>query len=698
MSATSNSKLAGVLEWLENNSFWNSELLEVRESPIGGVGVFWKLGPDADEENDNLLLRIPKSAVLSPKNSFIYPLLMDYECEEPTVDLTYGMHAIVITFIYEYSMGKLSPWFQYLDSFDIESDESAVPFCLWNKEDNACLYNSEVDLLNMLDLAELIVFMMECARFAHMNAQYVNIPDVLKLDPEAELEDIQIKYEDKLLQFGRCVQAVISRAFTVDKYLGLSLVPGADLFNHLSPIITDDALEERENVHFECDDDDELCEECGEIGCAHLDNEDEDDAELEELDEIEEDEVVEEIEEIEEGEEGEGESEVEVEEEGEGGEANVTLDFLMESDVELDASSESLDSDDEEDDSSSVTESIEDEEVEKKEEKTTITMEDIEELEMSGAETEHDDEEVSTLSLSEDEGENEEEGGESEEEEEGEEDEQEHGDGANADLVQELSNSSKCCDIILTRPPSKEYNYELFNTYGNNLANAYLLQRYGFVSPNNPNTTCLLSVQMFSYLKKEKLNKKKRVQLDTKLEWYEEVGFDVVNELVLSALSADHDHEHDHDHDHEGENENCDDKCDDECGDGCDDGCGDGCGDGDEEIETPESWQLSPRISYDGTPTEQTIALVRLLLMPFKVFFYKLAVASSDRKLIRRVSHYLLEGDVTNEEKKILSGWVKGRLARYKESNATGERARLARELVKEEKGVLHRALEVLET
>lgn len=662
MSATSSSKLAGLLEWLENNSFWNSELLEVRKSPIGGVGVFWKLGPEPDEENDNLLLRIPKLAILSPKNSFLYPLLVDYEPEEPTVDLTTGMHAIVITFIYEYSMGEKSPWFQYLDSFEVDSGDSGVPFCLWSKEDRACLFNTEVDLLNMLDLAELIVFMMECVRFAHLNSKFIAIPQVLRIDPDTDWEEIRENHNDKLVQFGRYVQAVISRAFSVDKYLGLSLVPGADLFNHLSPIIADDVVVERENVHFECDDGEDLCEECGEIGCAHLEEgeEEEDEGEYEEG----------EGEEVDEEEEEDDEEDVKVYgNEGEleeGEDAGDDITFLMESDIELDASSESLASEDESD---SETESIDEEGSVDEQEKTTITTEDIQELEMSDAETEQDDDEVSTLSLS---------------EEEDDDIEVEAVDGTNDDLAQELSDSSKCCDIVLTNIPSKEYNYELFNTYGNDLANAYLLQRYGFVSPSNPNASVLLSVQMFSYLKKEKMNKKKKVQLDTKLDWYEEVGFEVVNELVLSSLTDGNDEEE----------RECGGEA--ECKDGC---CEDDHGaEFNASIELPESWQLSPRISYDGTPTEQTIALVRLLLLPFKVFFFKLALASSDRKLIKRVSHYLLEGDITDDERKVLGTWAKGRLARYKESKAKGERAELARELISQEKAILRRALDVLET
>lgn len=686
MSVTSDSKVTDVLEWLENNSFWNADLVEVRPSKIGGMGVFWKLGPNPDADGDTLLLRIPKSAILSPKNSFLYSLLVDHEPQEPTVDLTVGMHAIVITFIYELSLGEKSPWFPYIASFEVDLSDCPVPICLWDDRQKAALFNTEVDLLNMLDATEITNFYLECVRFAHANAEYVAKPDVFDVPSNLNVDSVQETHRNKLLQFGRYVQAVISRAFAIDKYHGLSLVPGADLFNHLSPTVTENGVEDRENVHFECDDDDDMCELCGEVGCPH--EEDDDDDELED----EEDDL--------ENDDGELENDLEddLDEDLKQEDDEHDLDALMESDVELEASSSESESEDDNDESSQ-TESIPEESIP---EASVITMADIEQMEMSDAETDHDDEEVSTLSLSEDEKD---------------EKDEKHGldnaaglsnettasvSGAESDLAAELSDSSKCCDIVVEKLPTKEHDYELFNTYGNDLSNAYLLQRYGFVSPNNPNTSCLLSVQMFAYLKASHQKK----QLDVKLEWYEEVGFDIVNELCGGAASEEEegeDESHDHgnecheNHDHgNGDHHNHGSECHggDDHGDNA---CTSKCCNDEPPVECPETWQLSPKITNEGAPTEQTIALVRLLLLPFKVFHYKLAQVASERKLVKRVGHYLLEADVSDKEKEILVAWTKGRLARYKEDTLEqGEKYDIARELVKQEKQVLLRALEVL--
>lgn len=661
MSVTQNSKIEAVLHWLKGNSFWNSELLEVRSSKLGGTGVFWKLGEEPDPENDNLLLRIPKGNVLSPKNSFIYSFLVDYEPSEPTIDFTSGMHSIVLTFIYELSLKEKSPWHAYLTSFDLDS-ETGLPLCLWEESEKHALANTEPDLLNMLDYTELVLFYLECVKFARYNERYIQIPSILRLhEMEIETANISEAHTDQLIRFGKCVQAVISRAFTVDKYYGLSLVPGADLFNHLSPITEEDQVVARENVHFVCDDDEGLCGECGEYGCGHLGLDTESEGEIDE--------------DFPESEDVGGEDGKESEDQEGKIASNDILDDLMETDVNLlESASESDTSENSESGSGEVVLQSENEETSPM---TEITMQDILELEAdSDADTEYDEEEVSTLSLSEDEGSHE--------------SEDEHQSAsADEELSKELSDSSKCCDVVLTNLPSKEHNYELFNTYGNDLSNSYLLQRYGFVSERNPNLSCLLSVQVFAYLKKEKLNKRKKIQLEMKMEWYEEVGFDIVNDICQqSAASQDH-----CDHLHEScANENCDEN---HLNGSEDEDCNE-CGEED-KVEDPESWQLSPKIQSDGSPTEQTIALVRLLLIPFKIFYHKLVQAPSERRLVKRTAKYLLEDDISKEERELLSLWIRGRIDRYKNAPMKGERARMISIIRDEEIGLLKKALKVLE-
>ena len=668
MSVTRKSKVEAVLEWLEENAFWNSELLEVRESSLGGTGVFWKLEDDLDPDDDRLLLRIPKSSVLSPKNSYIYSMLVDYEPSEPTIDFKEGMHSIVLTFIYELALGEKSPWFAYLDSFELNSKVGA-PLCLWDEKEKHALFNTEPDLLNMLDSTELIHFYLECVRFARTNEKYLRIPSVLLLkDKEMDAEKVEGKYHSKLIQFGTYVQAVISRAFTVDRYYGLSLVPGADLFNHLSPIVEDGNLVPRENVHFVCDDDEGLCEECGEYGCAHMDSElDSEDDDMEDLEELSDDDS-----------------------EDEEQEGNENLDDLMETDIDLpESETESESSEDEElggneEDEGEDELSSDGDNESQLEPMTKITSQDIMEVEAdSEAETEQDDEEVSTLSLSDDDVEDKkqtDQDGDAN----GIQNNENHESWDYQELAKELLDSSKCCDVVLTSPPSKDHNYELFNTYGNDLSNAYLLQRYGFVCEGNPNTTCLLSVPMFAYLKKEKMNKRKKAQLEMKINWYEEVGFELVNDLCREDFNHEPHNDHESHEDHDSEEENC-----------CDEDDCEGCGE-EETFKEPESWQLSPKIEYEGTPTDQTVALVRLLLMPFKIFFHKLAQAPSERRLAKRVDKYLLSGEILEEENNLIVLWVHARLGRYNEDKLSGERGNMIALIKAEEKAVLKRALEVL--
>lgn len=637
MSITKTTKTDDLISWLGDNAFWNKDLLEVKQSLLGGVGVFWKLADQTDPNDDKILLRIPKSNILSPKNSFIFNLLTEYEPEEPAIDFTKGMHAVVVSFLYEKSLGERSPWHRYIESFEIKNtdDMEGLPLCLWDEKYKNAMFNTELDLLNMLDLAELIQFFTECVNFAKTYQNLVDIPSELKLESGKDIDE----KSKELRQFGRCVQAVISRAFTVDKYHGLSLVPGADLFNHMSPTFHGDSIIERENVHFVCDDDEDLCEICGEVGCAHNDSESEDEDEVDE-------EMKEEEEQEEDGDEGD-------EEEDE-------MDDLIEPDVEL-----SADSEDSEGDEESSDEEEQENEEDQEDQSKPITLEQIEQMEHSDADTNQDEDEVSTLSM---------------EDEDGLEDKDVPEVDIDLELAAELADGSKCCDILLSQPAAKEYEYELFNTYGNELSNPYLLQKYSFVSEGNPNNNCVLTLQMLQWLKKEKQNKRKQAILDQKLEWYEAIGFEMVNEFVIQVSSK-----------------SCGDDCEDDCGDGCGDGCEDGCEDdhGDEgAIEVPESWQLSPRVACDGEITIQTKALLNLLVMPFKVFLFKIAQAPSESKMFKRVQKYLLEAELHKDARKLISKFVEQRLARYKDTKVPMDGpGRMIQQILAEEKEILSKYL-----
>ncbi|CAH2355029.1 hypothetical protein CLIB1423_21S00232 [[Candida] railenensis] len=677
-------KLSDLEQWLHLNSFWNTDILEIKKSEkFNGLGVFQR---KCDvEDDDRLLLRIPKSNILSVKNSCIANLLEDYveeqiqrelvnngeeneddeedtddaKEEEDRVDLSIELHSLLLCFIYEHSMGPKSPWFEYINSIDLESGD--LPLCLWDEEDKKLLQNTECDLLHMLDISELVELFAECIRFARSNSSYISIPSVLNWEGD-DFQHELVKSRSQLEKFGTFLQAVLSRSFPIDGFHGLSLVPGADMFNH----------SDLADVKFVRDED--VCDQCGERDCEH-DQEDVQDEE-EDFEEIDEDDEVdgfdeEEIEEIlnndDDIESEEGENNIESE--------SIEVDNLakknedveeeaMASDEELESSEDEFESETElvssEDETATETEEV-DEDEEGEDVVEEITAEYIKIMETELEEEENEDEESnsegtddneSLLELSEDEDEA---GSES----------------ADADELGKQLATDQCCDIFLLNSKNGE---ELYNFYGE-FSNPILLQRYGFIEEENISDSCMLTVQMFAYLKK--ITGRKGTQLNIKLQWYDEMGFELVNDLLTIGLQSsghdhDHDHEHEHNHDHDHEGEDCEES---QCCDSDDEDT--------EQEEEPISWELSPKVTLDGSPTPQTYALLRLILMPFNLFQAKFLHCQSESKLCRRILKLLLPNSMPilhprvkrehEEVFKVFNLWCKNRLNRYSDGLSTGD-------------------------
>ncbi|CAI5757244.1 unnamed protein product [Candida verbasci] len=624
MSFTKSTKVESLINWLDQNTYWRDDLIIKNSKFGGGLGVFINQDYSFNEDDDKLLLRIPKTNLLNPKNSFIYNLLIEFDSSSMSnsnsnsnsdVILSEGMYGLVLTLIYEESIQENSPWFDYINSINIE--DTIIPICLWDDNEKELLKNTEVDLLSMLNYNELINFYIECIKFAKLNEKLINIPSVLDISQKnLNPQKILNLYHDKLILFGKYIQSVVSRAFQVDNYYQLSLVPGADLFNHLQPKIEEgNKLIPQENIHFTCDG--SVCDECGEQECDHEESADEDLEEFEELEELEE-----------------------------------------------------LEDEELEDESDSTPE-IEDEEIESKEiidgepEIKEITMEYINQIELedlSDNETDLDPEEVSTLSMDE-------------------EDQHRNNENINIDLANDLSDSSKCCDVILVRPPLEKYDYEIFNSYGNELNNAYLLQKYGFINTNeNFNNSCLLSVQFFKQISllKEKLNTMKRGELQEKLDWLEDVGYELIYEIILST------HHHDEqDGDEQDEDEQDEDNHQDCCS----------------ESEYYENWPLSIRIKFNGEVTLQTYAILKLIELKYTIFKYKLL--NNIKKLKKYIKQILLthnETDLKSMNNTVLK-WCKDKLNSYTpieliKNSKNSKNSKLIKNLVEQEQNIINRFID----
>lgn len=302
-----------LLEWFQdptNRCYFNFDLLSVKKSPISsGVGVFAKktqnpIPANEDVEENNLLLRVHKSMVLSSQTSTISNLLYEYKLS--------GMYGLVLSFIYEKQLGSKSPWFIYLNSINYKDNKNnlILPLCLYSENEKKILKGTEIEFMGGLDSIDLKNHFKISCEFAKNIENILPIPNCLN-------------EETGFNEFSAITMAIASRAFEIDNFIELGLVPGADLFNHDANGL--------ENVHFVTLG--EVCPYCGkEEGCWHEDfgppdSEDEENEEEEEID----DELMEDIkEEIENNEEMGKEKENNIEQIEE-----ITMDYIENMEKEL---------------------------------------------------------------------------------------------------------------------------------------------------------------------------------------------------------------------------------------------------------------------------------------------------------------------------------------------------------------------------
>lgn len=181
------------------------------------------------------LIRVPKQCVFSFRSLAIGHVFQDSGLE--------GLVALILAFLYELDLGPSSPWYTYLRTFDLSRD---VPPPLWTESEKNWLKGSEAaDSLDSSRVTNLVKTCLEFAAQAHQLG--VNPPKVL-----SDLDEVS-----RVHAIGALALLLSSRAFTVDRYHGLALVPAADLFVRKTTA----------NSHFESGY--EVCVFCGKSGCGH---------------------------------------------------------------------------------------------------------------------------------------------------------------------------------------------------------------------------------------------------------------------------------------------------------------------------------------------------------------------------------------------------------------------------------------------
>ncbi|BFZ59237.1 hypothetical protein YB2330_000243 [Saitoella coloradoensis] len=231
-------------EWMRQHKIYVHPNLVVKpHDEYPGFGVYASENEDRQIDEHTTILKVPKSAILCPVTSGIANLL-----EEAEID---GMLGVAVAYLYEKSLGEKSPWWGYLQILP-ESEDSPK---LWPEDQKQWLKGTEVEEVGGLDNSDVK---------EHYND--VLLPffkENQEVFPAASLET-DFSYN----AFGKAMSVVASRAFEIDQYRQLALVPFADIFNHGA----------EEHVHFETNDD--VCTVCGEFGyCEHMAAEDQEEEE-----------------------------------------------------------------------------------------------------------------------------------------------------------------------------------------------------------------------------------------------------------------------------------------------------------------------------------------------------------------------------------------------------------------------------------
>lgn len=190
------------LDMERQDDYTNSENLTV----CTGLGLGIIALKDIEEGRE--LCSIPKSACISIRTSGIADVL-----EQESLG---GGLGLIVAVLYEMSLGKASPWYEYLNA--IPTREYLPIF--WNEQEISALEGTELQ-------------------------------DSAATDKEAMLEDFEShvapipnKYPGRFIgnfvtfhNFMNAASLVASRAFGIDEFHGESMVPLADIFNHKCSVV-----------------------------------------------------------------------------------------------------------------------------------------------------------------------------------------------------------------------------------------------------------------------------------------------------------------------------------------------------------------------------------------------------------------------------------------------------------------------------
>ncbi|KAK9447713.1 uncharacterized protein V1518DRAFT_376384 [Limtongia smithiae] len=287
--------IAPFVEFLVANDIEFSEKLEIKYSAARGYHVLLADSPSKRTtkiRQDEVLLRVPKGAVLSATSSCICNLIYDNDkygdSDEDKIDQqappSSELARLVLAFIVESALREKSPWYAYLGMMPSQPEFSLRAFGPQSDADNDRARREDEEVRSWFKGTDVD----DVARAAYEEISelydtiavpfYTSNEDVLRpLLSGSATDEVRITSKHTFMTAASIVGA---RCFDIDAFVGLGLCPVADLFNHAG-------TERDADVRFETAF--EVCEMCGMHARCEHDTEINDDESMEQDDDDEED-------------------------------------------------------------------------------------------------------------------------------------------------------------------------------------------------------------------------------------------------------------------------------------------------------------------------------------------------------------------------------------------------------------------------
>jgi N-lysine methyltransferase SETD6 len=220
--------LNNFLTWMTDVGIhYNPNQIQLRAdpSPVYSTGISLAVTALVDIPQGSQLATIPKSACISTSsNLYLHPIIQKEQLS--------GGLALVVSLMYELSLGPNSAWAPYLSAMPSTDGEYLPQF--WSHHELALLRGTEIEIIVDKDLQ-----LMKEDYETHVQPMFAKYPHLFDCSKNNNKDDSDTTTSSpwSFKAFQVAASLVASRAFGMDDEHGDAMMPLADAFNHKVSIV-----------------------------------------------------------------------------------------------------------------------------------------------------------------------------------------------------------------------------------------------------------------------------------------------------------------------------------------------------------------------------------------------------------------------------------------------------------------------------